>query len=112
MPLVQDQHTIEALAAHAADEPFAQRVGSCAWYGVVSTSMPLVAATRPDGAPNVASLSWMRNCGAVPKGVASRSWWAPQAAVGCRVTARCCTTYSWPCGSPLPSAQTRALLAL
>src|SRR4051812_12227960 len=46
---------------------------------------------RAKAGPYLPSLSRMRNLGAFPKGVASRSCWVTQASVGWRVTPTCTT---------------------
>ena len=55
-------------------------------YGVRSTLMPLVAATRAKCCPNLRSLSRIRYLGPSPYGVASRNCCATQGSVGARVT--------------------------
>src|SRR5260370_24272815 len=55
-------------------------------YGVRSTLMPLVVATRAKFEPNFLSLSRIRYLGVCPYGVASRSCCATQESVGDRVT--------------------------
>src|SRR5258708_6745655 len=55
-------------------------------YGVRSTLMPLVVATRAKFEPNFLSLSRIRYLGVCPYGVASRSCCATQGSVGDRVT--------------------------
>ncbi len=55
-------------------------------YGVRSTLMPLVVATRAKCCPNLRSLSRIRYLGVCPYGVASRSCCATQGSVGERVT--------------------------
>ncbi len=57
--------------------------------GVRSTSMPLPVATAAKCPPYFASLSRIRNLGASPNGVASRSCWAAHASVGDRMTPTC-----------------------
>src|SRR5438094_2500664 len=87
----QDEQLVEALAPRAAQETLADGVGSRGADGRAQHPDPLAAATWSKRAPYLPSLSRMRNRGHSPNGEASRSCWATQASVGCRVTPTCTT---------------------
>jgi hypothetical protein len=91
MLLAENDHVIEALGADAPQEPLAHAFAFGARTGVRRTLMPLPSATASKQAPNLSSLSRIRNFGASPHAVASRSCCATQALVGDRVTPKCTT---------------------
>ncbi len=62
-----------------------------ALYGVRTTSIPLLTATRLKFAPNLLSLSLIKYFGASLYGVASRTLWVTHMSVGDRVTPKCTT---------------------
>ncbi len=86
LALDQDEEVVKVLTPDAAEESLTMAFARGARMGIRSTSIRLPAATRANCAPNLPSLSRIRNRFTMPKGVASRSCWATQASVGCRVT--------------------------
>ena len=70
---MQDQDVMQAFSSHASQKAFTDSIGCGVGYGVRSTLMPLVAATRAKLGPNVRSVSRMRYVGVCPYGVACRS---------------------------------------
>ena len=87
--LMENQEMIRACSPHASQKAFAD--GICparVRYGVRSTLIPLVVATRAKFEPNFLSLSRIRYLGACPYGVASRYCCATQGSVGVRVPFR------------------------
>jgi hypothetical protein len=72
--LMQDEEVIETYSPHASQKTFTDSIGPArVRYGVRSTLMPLVVATRAKFEPNFRSLSRIRYLGVCPYGVASRS---------------------------------------
>src|SRR2546421_4469927 len=67
---MQDQDVMQAFSSHASQKAFTDSIGCGVGYGVRSTLMPLVAATRAKLGPNVRSVSRMRYVGVCPYGVA------------------------------------------
>jgi len=85
--LVHDQEMIQAFSPHTSQKAFTDGIRPArVRYGVRSTLMPLVVATRAKFGPNFRSLSRIRYFGVCPYGVASRSCCATQRSVGERVT--------------------------
>ena len=85
--LLQNQEMIQTFSSHTSQKAFANGIRAArVRYGVRSTLMPLVNATRAKCCPNLRSLSRMRYFGACPYGVASRNCCATQGSVGARVT--------------------------
>jgi hypothetical protein len=85
--LMENHEMIQAFSPHASQKAFAN--GICAArvrYGVRSTLIPLVVATRAKFEPNFLSLSRISYLGVCPYGVASRNCCATQGSVGVRVT--------------------------
>jgi hypothetical protein len=72
--LMENEEVIQACSSHAAQKAFTNGIRAArVRYGVRSTLMPLVIATRAKFGPNFRSLSRIRYVGACPYGVASRS---------------------------------------
>jgi hypothetical protein len=72
--LMQDQEMIQAFSPHTSRDARSQTaLARGVRYGVRSTLIPLVAATRAKCCPNLRSLSRIRYVGVCPYGVASRS---------------------------------------
>lgn len=85
--LIEDQKMIQTFPPHTSRDARSHTAfASGVRYGVRSTLMPLVAATRAKCCPNVRSLSRIRYVGPSPYGVASRNCCATQGSVGARVT--------------------------
>jgi hypothetical protein len=85
--LMKDQEVIQAFSSHTSQKAFTDGICEArVWYGVRSTLMPLVVATRAKFGPNFRSLSRIKYRGVCPYGVASRSCSATQGSVGERVT--------------------------
>ena len=71
--LMQDQEVIQTCSSHTSQKAFTDSIGPArVRYGVRSTFMPLVVATRAKFEPNFRSLSRIRYLGVCPYGVASR----------------------------------------
>lgn len=74
LPLVEDQEMIQTCSPHAQEKPFTDGMRPARLrYGVRSTLMPLVVATRAPCGPHFRSLSRINSVGVCPSGVASRS---------------------------------------
>jgi hypothetical protein len=85
--LMQDEEVIQTFSPHAPQKTFTDSICPArVRYGVRSTLIPLVVATRAKFEPNFRSLSRIRYLGVCPYGVASRSCCATQRSVGERVT--------------------------
>ena len=71
---MEDQEMIQTFSPHTSKKTFADSICPArVWYGVRSTLIPLVVATRAKFDPNFLSLSRSRYFGVYPYGVASRS---------------------------------------
>ena len=85
--LLENEEVIQAFPPHTAQKTFADGIRAArVRYGVRSTLMPLVIATRAKCCPNFRSLSRIRYVGVCPYAVASRNCCATQGSVGARVT--------------------------
>ena len=85
--LKQNEEVIHTFSPHAPQKTFTDSICPArVRYGVRSTLMPLVVATRAKCEPNFRSFSRIRYFGVCPYGVASRSCCATQRSVGERVT--------------------------
>jgi hypothetical protein len=85
--LMEDQEMIQACSPHASQKAFAESICLArVRYGVRSTLMPLVVATRAKLGSHLRSLSRIRYLGPSPNGVASLNCCATQGSVGARVT--------------------------
>jgi hypothetical protein len=95
VPLVDDEDSVEELAADGADEPFGDRVGRGGRTGVRMMRMSVAVKTASNAAVNLASRSRMRNRSWRPASSRSmsrlRACWVSQAPVGWAVTPRMCT---------------------
>ena len=85
--LMQNEEVIQTFSPHAPQKTFTDSICPArVRYGVRSTWMPLMVATRAKFEPNFLSLSRIRYFGVCPYGVASRSCCATQRSAGERVT--------------------------